>query len=498
MFNKPLIIFELANNHMGSLEHGLKTIDAFAKFVHEYPFRFAFKFQFRDLKTFIHPDFQQRMELKYVKRFSETALSKDQFTKLIKRVKDAGMVAITTPFDETSVDLALELNLNVIKIASCSLTDWPLLEKIATTNKPLIASSAGSSFDDIDRVVSFFQHRKKELAILHCVGEYPTAVNNLQINQIGLLQKRYPDIPVGFSTHEEPTNYDSVMVALGKGARIFEKHIALVTKEFPRNAYSATPKEMKQWLDNALKALHMLGESNDRHPITEKEIADLRQFKRGVFTKSDLPAGHKLKPENIFFAFPNETGQLLANDISKYITYNLKTGIKANAPISCENIASNNYQEQAYAIVQKAKALFKEAGVVYPGGAELEISHHYGIDNFLTSGSTMITVVNRNYCKKLIALLPGQSHPEQYHKEKEETFHLLHGDLKLFLDGIPKAMKPGETAIVEPGIKHSFSTEKGCVIEEISSTHFQGDSFYSDAAIMANRERKTIIKYWID
>ena len=279
---------------------------------------------------------------------------------------------------------------------------------------------------------------------------------------------------------------------------LFEKHIALVTEEFPRNAYSATPKEMKKWLDNALKALQMLGEEYDRHPITQKEMADLRQFKRGVFAKSDLPAGHKLQSKDIFFAFPNQAGQLLANDISKYITYCLKTEVKANAPINCENITSDDYQKKAYAIVQKAKALFKEAGVVYPGGADLEISHHYGIDNFFENGSTMITVVNRNYCKKLIALLPGQSHPEQYHKQKEETFHLLHGDVKLFLDGVPKEMKPGETAIVEPGKKHSFSTEKGCILEEISSTHFQDDSFYSDAEIMANRERKTIIKYWID
>ncbi|MEA2108495.1 MAG: N-acetylneuraminate synthase family protein [Pseudomonadota bacterium] len=499
MFNqKPLIIFELANNHMGSIEHALKTIDAFAGFVDLYPFRFAFKFQFRDLKTFIHPDFQQRLDIKYVKRFSETALKKDQFAKLIKRVKNAGMTAITTPFDEPSVDLALELEVEIIKIASCALTDWPLLEKIVTTDKPLIASTAGSSFADIDRVVSFFQHRKKQFAILHCVGEYPTVAENLQINQIGLLNQRYPDIPVGFSTHEEPDNYDSVMVAIGKGAIIFEKHISVVTDKFPRNAYSATPKDMEKWLDNAARAFAMLGTDNGRHPITDKEKAALRQFKRGVFARCDLPAGHKLKTEDIFFAFPNEKNQLVANDISKYTIHKLKTKIKANAPINYENIEGNDYQAKTYAIVLQARKLFKEAGVVYSGGAELEISHHYGIDNFHKTGATMITIINRDYCKKLIALLPGQIHPEQFHKKKEETFLLLHGDLNLYLNDIPKKMKPGETVIVEPGVKHRLTTETGCVIEEISSTHYRDDSFYSDPEIMANKERKTIVKYWLD
>lgn len=501
MFNKekePLIIFEMANNHMGSIEHGMHTINAFAGFVKEYPFRFAFKFQFRDLKTFIHPDFQNRMEIKYVKRFSDTALTREQFAQLIDRVKTLDMQAIATPFDEPSVTQALDLEIEIIKIASCSLTDWSLLETIAATDKPLIASTAGSSLDEIDKVVSFFQHRKKEFAIMHCVGEYPTPVTNLQMNQLSFLQTRYPSLPIGFSTHENPENFDSVFVAFGKGAQIIEKHVAVETEEFPRNAYSATPKEMKKWLDNALKAYHMLGVSGGRHPISEKEKADLRQFKRGVFAKHDLPTGHKLHADDIFFAFPNEEDQLLANDMSKYTTYTLKTAVRAKTPITHTEVESKDYQKKVYAIVQTVKTLFKNAGVVYPGGAELEISHHYGIDNFYETGCTMITVVNRDYCKKLIALLPGQSHPEQYHEKKEETFHLLFGDVKLYLNGAPKEMEPGETAIVEPRVKHSLDTDNGCILEEISSTHFQNDSFYSNSEIMQNRERKTIVRYWLD
>ena len=67
-----LFIFELANNHMGDVEHGLRIIDEFSALTRDYDFAFAIKLQFRELDTFIHPDFQGRTDIKYIKRFSET------------------------------------------------------------------------------------------------------------------------------------------------------------------------------------------------------------------------------------------------------------------------------------------------------------------------------------------------------------------------------------------------------------------------------------------
>ena len=108
----------------------------------------------------------------------------------------------------------------------------------------------------------------------------------------------------------------------------------------------------------------------------------------------------------------------------------------------------------------------------------------------------MITVINREYCKKLIIVLPGQRHPEQYHKQKEETFMDLHGKVDLFIDGIKSVLSEGDTFTVFPSHIHSFSSEYGCVIEEVSSTHFPNDSFYTDESINKNPNRKTIISYW--
>ena len=139
--NKPLIVFEMANNHMGDMDHGLLIIDTFGKYVNEYPeFDFIFKFQFRDIPTFIHPDYKDRMDVKYVKRFSETALSKEQFARMFDRVRSFDMKVMTTPFDENSVDLAEELDVDIIKIASCSCCTVPYTIANGDSNRLLFSA----------------------------------------------------------------------------------------------------------------------------------------------------------------------------------------------------------------------------------------------------------------------------------------------------------------------------------------------------------------------
>ena len=142
--------------------------------------------------------------------------------------------------------------------------------------------------------------------------------------------------------------------------------------------------------------------------------------------------------------------------------------------------------------------VIQKSNVPVPPKVELEVSHHYGIDNFEQYGLTMITIINREYCKKMIIMIPGQHHPEQYHQQKEETFYILWGDVWVNLDGVETTRKTGDIVTVERGVKHSFHTDHGVVFEEISSTHLMDDSFYTDPAIMNNPYRKTILTYWMD
>lgn len=489
----------MANNHMGDMSHGMKMIDEFSQVANQYKdnFDFAWKFQFRDFSTFIHKDYKDRMDIKYVKRFTETSLSQPEFQQLKDYAEEKGFKTLCTGFDENSIDLITEMGFDIIKVASCSFTDWPLLNKLVETDKPLILSTAGTKLEDIDRVVSFMQNRDKDFSLMHCVGEYPTSPNNLELNQIDLLSNRYPKVKIGYSTHEEPNEYRAIGLAIAKGAHIAEKHVHVATPEYPINAYSVTPEQMNNWLQSAKESLIMCGMENEKKPSSDKEISDLTQFKRGAFVKKSVKKGEFIDRSNMYFAWPNISGQILANDISKYNKFQALEDISSDGPIMNNSIKIDNTRAKIWDIVQDVKNYLNTTNVVYPGEAQLEISHHYGIEKFYETGITMITVVNREYCKKLIIVLPGQNHPEQYHKKKEETFVVLHGEVKLTLDGSTKILKPGDIVTIEPQVKHIFTTDTGCIIEEVSSTHYVDDSYYTDPEISKNKNRKTFVKHWL-
>jgi len=494
----PLFILEMANNHMGSVDHGLRILREFSSLRTGFPFSLAFKLQYRNLDTFIHPDYKTRMDVKYVKRFSETRLTSNQLKSLKDEMKKLGFITVCTPFDEESVDLIEEHGFDIIKIASCSFTDWPLLERIAKTHKPLIASTAGVPTEDIDKVVSFLEHRNKEYVLMHCVAEYPTARESLQLNQIDLLRERYPQASIGYSTHEGPGEIDAVKMAVAKGARVFEKHVGVPTPDWPLNSYSADIDQARRWLESAACAFEMCGVSGRRPDFKKEEIESLRSLRRGAFVKRDVKKGETLQDGDLFYAIPTIEGQLLANDRSKYIEMTALIDMPVNTPLLAASVSTKDHREKIYQAVQSVKALLHRSGVAAPPKVDLEISHHYGIDRFDEFGLTMLTIVNREYCKKLIILLPGQRHPEQYHNQKEETFHVLYGDVRLNLDGLARTCERGEVIVVERGMRHMFGSEGGAVIEEISSTHYADDSFYTDPAVMQNKHRKTFLTYWLN
>jgi sialic acid synthase SpsE/quercetin dioxygenase-like cupin family protein len=488
----------MANNHMGSFDHGLRIIDAMSEVSKDFPFNFAVKLQYRDLDTLVHRDYRTRFDLKFVKRFSETRLSWDDYRRLKDAITDHGFVSICTPSDENAVDRVEEHGFDIIKTASCGLTDWPLLERIVKTNKPLIASTAGASLEELDRAVSFLRHREKQFSLMHCVGDYPTRDENLNLNQIVLLRERYPGVEIGHSTHEQPDNFDAVKIAIGMGASIFEKHVGLETPTIKHNSYSAGPVQLRRWLDAASAALAMCGVSGQRYAFTEAEMESLRALQRGVFARRDIAKGDALRSDNVFYAIPIGNGQVRTNDMSKYTDFVLTEPLSANQPALYSGLRAIDRRAQVYQIISDVKKLLKRSKVAVPGQLDLEISHHFGIEQFGKFGSTFVTVVNREYCKRVILMIPGQCNPEHYHKQKDETFHVLYGEIQLTLDGVERRVKANEVIVIPREAKHSFQTSTGSVIEEVSSAHQRVDSFYTDPAIQATENRKTFVTYWMD
>jgi len=493
-----LFILEMANNHMGDLSHGINVIREFGKVCREFPqFKFAFKLQYRDLDTFIHPSMKNRVDIKHIKRFLETKLTRKEFDTLITEIRAEGFLSMATPFDNKSINTIIEQKLDIIKIASCSFTDWPLLEEVVKAKLPIIASTAGAKIEDIDRVVSFINHRVKDFAILHCVGEYPTPDEKMHLGQIDYLRSRYPNIKIGFSTHENPDNSDIVRIAIAKRAKIFEKHVGLETEKYHLNPYSANPTQLRSWLNAASNALAICGITSTRLPVNPIEASSLQSLRRGIFANRDIKLGQILKDKDIYFAFPPIEGQFTANDWSKYAVFQTTEPIVKDQPLLINNTKRDDTRSKIWSITERVKKIIADSNITLPSGLGLEISHHYGIDQFEKYGLSMITIVNRGYCKKLLVSLPGQTHPEQYHKLKEETFHILYGEINLSLNGKDKTYKQGDVINIEPEVRHSFFSPNGSIIEEISSTHFKEDSYYTDTSINSNSNRKTYLSFWL-
>jgi N-acetylneuraminate synthase len=223
---------------------------------------------------------------------------------------------MATPFDEASVDFCEDVGVEIIKIASSDITDWPLLERIAKARKPVIVSTGGASVRGMDAMVTFFENRHIPLAINHCVSLYPSEDADLELNQIDYLKHRYPTVTIGFSTHEYNDWRSSIMMAYAKGARTFERHIDLDTPDHPISPYCSTPEQIVEWFQAFHKAREMCGGSaTERRRLPRAETAYLDSLVRGVYAKRDLPAGHVLSEEDFYLAIPLQRGQLSCREL---------------------------------------------------------------------------------------------------------------------------------------------------------------------------------------
>ena len=475
-----LFIFEMANSHQGDVEHGKDIIHEMGKIARKYNIKAAVKLQYRNLDNFIHPDYVGRTDVKHIPRFLSTRLTYEQFCELVDAIRDEGMIAMSTPFDEDGVDWCMDQGLDIIKIASCSSLDWPLLEKAAATRKPLIISTGGKTLSDIDKIYNFFTHKEVEFAFLHCVAEYPAPLDHLQLDFIDRMNRRYRDVTIGYSGHEDPDDNTVPMLAVAKGAKILERHVALPTEQYKINALKA-------------KTICATKKENDKY-VSQAEIDSLNSLMRGVYLCHDVKEGEVLSREDVFFAMPCHEKQMSSGDF--YEGLMVTRDYKKNEELHEKKQMSET--KQARSVIHDAKGLLYEAGIALGEDFEVELSHHYGMQHFRQTGAIIINVINREYCKKLIIVLPGQKHPTHMHKIKEETFQVLYGDLEVVIDGKEKRLKAGDIQTVLRGSEHSFSSEKGAVFEEISTTHVKNDSYYTDPRIKSldPMERKTYLKKW--
>lgn len=337
-----LFVLELANNHWGSVDRGLKIIRDHATVVRFNNVKAAIKLQFRDVDEFIHPEFKGNEDIRYIKKTEDTKLTRDEFARMVEEIRNLACIPMATPFDEASVDLCVEFDMPILKVASSDMNDWPLLEKIASTRRPVIVSTGGASEKDLDDLVRFFEKRDIPLSLNHCVSLYPSEDSELDLDQIDYLRRRYPNHVIGLSTHEYHDWHSSMLISYGKGARTWERHIDIDYEGVAVSSYCSLPQQCDIWFKAFNKAREMCGgRSESRRTISKKESQYLDALVRGIYAKHDIEPGYVFSKEKLeqdfYLAIPLRKGQLSCREVMN--GEEMIQGIKADEALTVDHIA---------------------------------------------------------------------------------------------------------------------------------------------------------------
>lgn len=215
--------------------------------------------------------------------------------RLKKVANDLGMDLFSTPFDDTAVDFLEEMGVPAHKLASFELVDIPLIQKMASTGKPLIMSTGMSTVEEIEEAVATARTAgATQIALLKCTSAYPALPEEMNLRTIPELARRF-GVPVGLSDHTMDSAVAVAAVSLG--ACIIEKHLTLSRSEpGPDSAFSLEPQEFKAMVDAVRITEKALGTVH--FGIEEKE-ASSRVFRRSLFVVQDVKRGEAFTGENV-------------------------------------------------------------------------------------------------------------------------------------------------------------------------------------------------------
>jgi len=301
---KPLVIAEAGVNHEGSIELARRLIDEAVEGGAQ-----AIKFQTYKAETLavkqspvywdttLEPTPSQFELFKKYDKFW-----KKEFEQLKTYCDKAGIEFLSTPFDAESASFLNDL-MEVYKISSSDLNNFPFIRLIAGFKKPILLSTGGADLGEIEQTVSFIKDFGNPLSLMHCVLNYPTAHDHANLGMIVGLKKSFPNLLIGYSDHTLPDNMDILITATLLGSGIIEKHFTF-DKNLPGNDhYHAMDKEdLKRFWVRLADILDTLG-SYEVIALPEEEKARLNA-RRSLVSKETIKAGEEVKASQITWKRP--------------------------------------------------------------------------------------------------------------------------------------------------------------------------------------------------
>ena len=243
-----------------------------------------------------------------------------------------GVKFMSTPFDEPSVKILKDYDIDIIKVASFDLGNLPLIDKIAKLSKPVVISIGGGKSDQIKSSVELLLSYKIEVALLHCVSEYPCPHNKLGLANIKNLIKEFPKCTIGSSDH-----FNGILsgpVAYLQGARVFEKHVTLNRSwKGTDHSFALEREGFRKFVRDIERVQYMLEPKNDSNLGNEPVF---KKLGKSLTALEDIKKGDK-------FSLKNLSGRIFKDQIipvresNKLIGKISKRNIKKGEPINRED-----------------------------------------------------------------------------------------------------------------------------------------------------------------
>jgi pseudaminic acid synthase len=247
--------------------------------------------------------------------------------KLFEYGKSLGIKVFSTPFDNSAVDFLETLNCPIYKLASFEMTDLNLVKKISQTKKPIIISTGMANLNEIETTVKTAKkHGAKDITLLYCVSNYPSLIDDFNLNNIKILRERF-NCKVGLSDHS--TDNRVAIAAIACGAEVIEKHIALANQKKGLDIdFSIKGKEIRKLRNDIDTSFKLLGKNSFFRSKTENKS---KVFRRSIFTTKNIKKGEKFSKNNIRTVRPGHG--LAPKYFNKILNKRSPMNIKKNEPL---------------------------------------------------------------------------------------------------------------------------------------------------------------------
>lgn len=323
---EPLVVVEIGINHNGSLAEAFKLVDS-AKVAGAEIIKHQTHIPDAEMSSEAKRVIPGNADISIYEIIENCSISLDEEKQLAKYVRDSGLIYMSTPFSFEAIDFLESLNVPAYKIGSGECNNYPLVEAIASRNKPVIMSTGMNSIESIRPSVEIFRKAGVPFALMHCTNLYPTPEKLIRLNSINELRENFPDAVLGLSDHSL-TNYPCLgSVALG--ASILERHFT-DTKDRPGPDIicSMTPDELRELIKGS-KIIHQ-STKGSKFPVSEEDVTIAFAFASVVATKTLMP-GHIISREDITLKRPNggdfgpkEFERLIGSEVIQEISPNVQ------------------------------------------------------------------------------------------------------------------------------------------------------------------------------